>query len=303
MDDIADRAGVSKPVLYQHFPGKLELYLALLDKHSEALEQLVREALASTHDNKERVYATIAAYFDFVVARRRGVPADLRVRPHQRVGRPQPPRRRRPGLRRGRRRGHRRGHRPHRRGRLAARHGPHRAGPGQRPALARPGLRRPQGRGRPPRWARWRGAASGRSPRWAGKVPDAPLVSLVDSSHATSAPCTVCRVLQPYPDRKGTTVEVRIGVQNVSREVVFESTEGAAEIAAAVGASLEKGTVLTLHRRQGPPAARPRRRARLRADRRVREARRRLRRHLSPARPSLHHPADLHEHGRIVSSP
>src|SRR5439155_136396 len=33
MDDIAERAGVSKPVLYQHFPGKLELYLALLDQH------------------------------------------------------------------------------------------------------------------------------------------------------------------------------------------------------------------------------------------------------------------------------
>ena len=30
MDDIAEAAGVSKPVLYQHFPGKLELYLALL---------------------------------------------------------------------------------------------------------------------------------------------------------------------------------------------------------------------------------------------------------------------------------
>ena len=29
MDDIAERAGVSKPVLYQHFPGKLDLYLAL----------------------------------------------------------------------------------------------------------------------------------------------------------------------------------------------------------------------------------------------------------------------------------
>jgi AcrR family transcriptional regulator len=66
MDDIADRAGVAKPVLYQHFPGKLELYLALLDKHSEALEQLVRDALASTSDNKERVYAAINAYFDFV---------------------------------------------------------------------------------------------------------------------------------------------------------------------------------------------------------------------------------------------
>ena len=31
MDEIADRAGVSKPVLYQHFPGKLDLYLAMLE--------------------------------------------------------------------------------------------------------------------------------------------------------------------------------------------------------------------------------------------------------------------------------
>jgi AcrR family transcriptional regulator len=66
MDDIAERAGVSKPVLYQHFPGKLDLYLALLDTHSEGLEELIRTALASTTDNKERVYATIAAYFEFV---------------------------------------------------------------------------------------------------------------------------------------------------------------------------------------------------------------------------------------------
>src|SRR5437764_4220610 len=37
MDEIADRAGVSKPVLYQHFPGKLELYLALLDESTGSL--------------------------------------------------------------------------------------------------------------------------------------------------------------------------------------------------------------------------------------------------------------------------
>ena len=66
MDDIAERAGVSKPVLYQHFPGKLELYLALLDQHAEELIRRVREALASTTDNKQRVAASIAAYFDFV---------------------------------------------------------------------------------------------------------------------------------------------------------------------------------------------------------------------------------------------
>ena len=66
MDDIADRAGVSKPVLYQHFPGKLELYLALLDQHATDLVTQVREALATTTDNRQRVAASVAAYFNFV---------------------------------------------------------------------------------------------------------------------------------------------------------------------------------------------------------------------------------------------
>lgn len=66
MDDIAERAGVSKPVLYQHFPGKLDLYLALLDTHAEALVDAVRVALASTTDNRLRVEGAISAYVDFV---------------------------------------------------------------------------------------------------------------------------------------------------------------------------------------------------------------------------------------------
>src|SRR6266566_2112071 len=66
MDDIAERAGVSKPVLYQHFPGKLDLYLALLDTHSAALVRAVREAMAATTDNAERVHNAVSAYFDFV---------------------------------------------------------------------------------------------------------------------------------------------------------------------------------------------------------------------------------------------
>jgi AcrR family transcriptional regulator len=47
MDDIAERAGVSKPVLYQHFPGKLELYLALLDESVGTLVETVGGALRS----------------------------------------------------------------------------------------------------------------------------------------------------------------------------------------------------------------------------------------------------------------
>jgi AcrR family transcriptional regulator len=66
MDDIADRAGVSKPVLYQHFPGKLELYLALLDTHCDGLIDRIRSAMAATTDNKDRVRRAAEAYFDFV---------------------------------------------------------------------------------------------------------------------------------------------------------------------------------------------------------------------------------------------
>ena len=66
MDDIADRAGVSKPVLYQHFPGKLELYLALLEISGQQLVEAVQAALASTTDNHDRVEATVGAYFQFV---------------------------------------------------------------------------------------------------------------------------------------------------------------------------------------------------------------------------------------------
>jgi AcrR family transcriptional regulator len=66
MDDIAERAGVSKPVLYQHFPGKLELYLALLDTHCDTLVHNVRDAMQATPDNKQRVAGAMHAYFEFV---------------------------------------------------------------------------------------------------------------------------------------------------------------------------------------------------------------------------------------------
>jgi AcrR family transcriptional regulator len=66
MDTIAERAGVSKPVLYRHFPSKLDLYLALLDDGADELVSTVTAALVSTPDNKARVHATVEAYFTFV---------------------------------------------------------------------------------------------------------------------------------------------------------------------------------------------------------------------------------------------
>lgn len=66
MDEIADRAGVSKPVLYQHFPSKLDLYLAVLDVHIDSLVFEIQKAIASTPDNASRVRATVVAYFAFI---------------------------------------------------------------------------------------------------------------------------------------------------------------------------------------------------------------------------------------------
>lgn len=43
MDEIAECAGVSKPVLYQHFPGKLELYVAVLQSYVDSLISGVRQ--------------------------------------------------------------------------------------------------------------------------------------------------------------------------------------------------------------------------------------------------------------------
>jgi AcrR family transcriptional regulator len=66
MDEIADRASVSKPVLYQHFPSKLELYLAVLDLQIDSLVFEIQRAISSTPDNARRLHATIDAYFTFI---------------------------------------------------------------------------------------------------------------------------------------------------------------------------------------------------------------------------------------------
>ncbi|WP_320536034.1 TetR/AcrR family transcriptional regulator [Pseudarthrobacter sp. IC2-21] len=68
MDEIAETAHVSKPVLYQHFPSKRELYLALLDTHLTSLTDLMLGALNSTTDNDERVQAVMRAYYRFIAS-------------------------------------------------------------------------------------------------------------------------------------------------------------------------------------------------------------------------------------------
>lgn len=66
MEEVAREAGVTKPVLYDHFPSKEALFLALLDADSAALEERVRAALQAPTGNRQRIRASFQAYFDFV---------------------------------------------------------------------------------------------------------------------------------------------------------------------------------------------------------------------------------------------
>jgi AcrR family transcriptional regulator len=66
MDAVAREAGVTKPILYDHFPSKHDLYLALLNADLTSLHDGVRQALDAPTGNRERIRASFQAYFDFV---------------------------------------------------------------------------------------------------------------------------------------------------------------------------------------------------------------------------------------------
>jgi AcrR family transcriptional regulator len=69
MEAIAEAAGVTKPVLYQHFSSKHALYNDLLSSELARLEGALEEALAQAGDNAERLRRGFGAYLDFVAAR------------------------------------------------------------------------------------------------------------------------------------------------------------------------------------------------------------------------------------------
>ena len=70
MDDIAEAAGVTKPVLYQHFPSKRALYVELLEDTGRRLLDRLAEATSRATSGRERVEAGFRAYFQFAVGDR-----------------------------------------------------------------------------------------------------------------------------------------------------------------------------------------------------------------------------------------
>ena len=66
MESVAKEAGVTKPILYDHFPSKRDLYLALLEADLANLEKRLAEGLENSRGNRERIRASFQTYFDFV---------------------------------------------------------------------------------------------------------------------------------------------------------------------------------------------------------------------------------------------
>jgi AcrR family transcriptional regulator len=67
MDTIAERAEVTKPILYRHFPSKLDLLLAILNRAGEELRDSLLRPDPEEMDWLTSTRYSIHAYFDFVV--------------------------------------------------------------------------------------------------------------------------------------------------------------------------------------------------------------------------------------------
>lgn len=72
MNHIASAADVTKPVLYQHFKSKRDLYLAVLDEQIDDLVKRIVEPLYGTENNRQRVEDALSAFFEFIKSNPQG---------------------------------------------------------------------------------------------------------------------------------------------------------------------------------------------------------------------------------------
>ena len=72
MNDIAEAAGVTKPVLYQHFGSKRELFLEVLSDVAAGMRRTVRAATSAAAGPRQQVQLGFAAWFAWVGDHRDG---------------------------------------------------------------------------------------------------------------------------------------------------------------------------------------------------------------------------------------
>lgn len=66
MNDVAEAAGVTKPVLYQHFSSKRELFIELLADIGAELRDTIAKATADAEGPRQQIENGFRAYFSYV---------------------------------------------------------------------------------------------------------------------------------------------------------------------------------------------------------------------------------------------
>jgi AcrR family transcriptional regulator len=66
MEDVAEHAGISKALIYQHFESKDQLYLAVLRQFQGEVRQMVLHSWGATGTPEEKMWNGVLAFFQFV---------------------------------------------------------------------------------------------------------------------------------------------------------------------------------------------------------------------------------------------
>jgi AcrR family transcriptional regulator len=69
IDEIAHAAGVSKALIYEHFPSKRDLHVSLLERHTQEIFELLAESAATSDPGEVRLRAGVDAFLAFVERR------------------------------------------------------------------------------------------------------------------------------------------------------------------------------------------------------------------------------------------
>ena len=80
VEEIAERAGISKPIVYEHFGGKEGLYAVIVDREIEQIVSCIVEAI-STGSPRERLERAALAFLTYVKERPGGFAVLLRDAP------------------------------------------------------------------------------------------------------------------------------------------------------------------------------------------------------------------------------
>jgi AcrR family transcriptional regulator len=68
MDDIAKEAGFTKPILYQYFESKTELYREIVNQTATKLLSSLRRAVAEVESPRAKIEVAFRVYFEMVVS-------------------------------------------------------------------------------------------------------------------------------------------------------------------------------------------------------------------------------------------